>query len=37
MLETLPIPAITRLIAAGTIEQAVIAAVRQRFPDLTWR
>jgi hypothetical protein len=29
--------AIARLIAAGTTEAAVLAAVARRFPELTWR
>jgi hypothetical protein len=38
MLDTTPITtAITRLIAAGTTEAAVLAAVARRFPELTWR
>jgi hypothetical protein len=36
MLDTTPVTtAITRLISAGTTEQALIAAVAQLFPDLT--
>ena len=38
MLDTTPIAtAITRLIAAGTTEPAVLAAVARRFPELSWR
>ena len=35
MLDTLPIPAITRMIAASTTEQALLAAVAHLFPDLS--
>jgi hypothetical protein len=35
MLDTQPIPAITRLIAAGTTEQALLAAVTHLFPALS--
>jgi hypothetical protein len=35
MLDTLPIPAIIRLIAADTTEQALLAAVAHLFPNLS--
>jgi hypothetical protein len=35
MLDTLPIPAITRLIATGTTERALLASAARRFPHLS--
>ena len=38
MLDTTPVTtAITSLISTGTTEQAVLAEVARRFPELTWR